>query len=40
MGTIEKRTLEKERENWKRAIKVEKEAIAATKLLPIFPNRQ
>jgi seryl-tRNA(Sec) selenium transferase len=32
MGIIERRTLEKERENWKRAIKVEKEAIAAGNL--------
>jgi hypothetical protein len=29
MGIIERRTLEKERENWKGAIKVEKDAIAA-----------
>jgi hypothetical protein len=32
MGTIERRTLEMERERWKCAIKVEQEAIAAGNL--------
>jgi hypothetical protein len=32
MGIIERQTLEKEREHWKRAINAEKEAIAAGEL--------